>query len=283
MELPGPTTAQSEPEQLTETTQDHDLFQETQTQNTESMPWETANTTLDSGRSQSSSSKKAPSLLGTLGLLAVVAVGGWLFRRSSTDEQAYPDWQQVVAAESASTEQGREILVRRDSSGNKTHRATLELSPADLAATLTHNIRRALIRRDLVQANAELRDEADAQNPDPAITIEPPPDLETAPDLVKNIRDGRAKFFHLHLMDSCDEDGDVVQISINGQVYTTIGLTHAGATVSLPLTSGLTTLTVTGVRDGGGGITIRFSTSTGDYFSRPMHVGEDYHIGVSVP
>ena len=60
-------------------------------------------------------------------------------------------------------------------------------------------------------------------------------------------------------------------------------LTNAGSTISVPLSSGITALTITGVEDGGGGITMQFSTSRGDYFAQDIAVGQQIHLGVSAP
>ena len=242
----------------------------------------------DVGQDGSSSSKtKEPApplgIVSTIALLGALLIGGWLFTRMGVDETAHDDWGKVSAAASASDEQGSNMLLREAADGGTSVVPVMLLSTADLDVETTIAVRKSLIRRDLDTANAELHNAHADQNSGASEYPDGEPSLESTPDLVKPLRDGRAKFYHLHLMDCCDEDGDVVQISVNGQPYTTIGLTHAGATISVPLTSGVTTLTLTGVHDGGGGITVQFSTSGGDYFSRPMQVGEDYHIGVAAP
>jgi hypothetical protein len=53
-------------------------------------------------------------------------------------------------------------------------------------------------------------------------------------------------------------------------------------TLAIPLGSGTNTVTVRGVKDGGGGITISFKTSRGNYFCQSMRVGEEHRMGVVV-
>jgi hypothetical protein len=57
---------------------------------------------------------------------------------------------------------------------------------------------------------------------------------------------------------------------------------HGGQVLSIPLGSGNNTVTIRGVRDGGGGITLSFRTSRGEYFARPLRVGEQYQMGIVV-
>jgi hypothetical protein len=48
------------------------------------------------------------------------------------------------------------------------------------------------------------------------------------------------------------------------------------------MTPGTTVITLRGVHDGGGGITVSFQTSQGDFFCQPMDVGEECQVGVVV-
>jgi hypothetical protein len=96
------------------------------------------------------------------------------------------------------------------------------------------------------------------------------------------IRDGGAEFYYLRLSDCCAEDGDIVDISVNGEPFATVRLTHEQSVLSVPLIPGTTVFTLRGVHDGGGGITVLFQTSRGEFFCQPMDVGEEYHVGVVV-
>jgi hypothetical protein len=57
---------------------------------------------------------------------------------------------------------------------------------------------------------------------------------------------------------------------------------HGGTTLSIPLQRGTNRVTIRGVTDGGGGITLSFRTSRGEYFARAMQVGEAYPMEVVV-
>ena len=57
---------------------------------------------------------------------------------------------------------------------------------------------------------------------------------------------------------------------------------HQGTMVSIPLDRGTNIVTVRGVKDGGGGVTVSFKTSRGEYFARYMSVGEEHSMDVIV-
>ena len=205
-------------------------------------------------------------ILTTAALIAAVAVTGWLATRTAIDETAHDDWAYVNAAAVASTEKGTDLLLRRTASGETSTVPVIQMLAADLDRDTTNAVRLALIQSDLAGANQKLGDRffTDATGSHATPSAVQAPDLNNAPDLILPLTDGRAKFFHLQMRDCCHEDGDVVQIDVNGQPYTVVPLTHAGATISIPLSSGITTLTLRGIKDGRGGITIQFSTSRGD-------------------
>ncbi len=73
-----------------------------------------------------------------------------------------------------------------------------------------------------------------------------------------------------------------MDIFINGEPYSTVRLAHKQSVLSLPLTPGTTLITLRGVHDGGGGITVLFETSQGEFFCQPMDIGEEYHVQVFV-
>lgn len=224
-------------------------------------------------------------ILTTAALVAALAVTGWLTTSAAIDETAHDEWANVNAAALASTENGTDLLVRRIASGETSTVPVIQMQAADLDMDTTNTVRLALMRSDLPGANQMLGDRffIDATSSHAIPTGVQVPDLNNTPDLIMPLKDGRTKFFHLHLRDCCHEDGDVVQIDVNGQPYTVVPLTHAGATISVPLSSRITTLTLRGIKDGRGGITIQLSTSRGEYFARTMAVGEEYHIGVAAP
>lgn len=99
--------------------------------------------------------------------------------------------------------------------------------------------------------------------------------------MISGVNAHNARFYHIFLFDSCDEDGDVVNIKINGQRFATVPITNTGTTLSVPLNSGAT-ISVEGVLDGGGGITVACRTSMGEGFIRVLAVGEEQHLATVV-
>ena len=92
---------------------------------------------------------------------------------------------------------------------------------------------------------------------------------------------GDVNFFHLHLFDCCAEDGDVVDVVLDGQMFARVPITHVGATLSIPIGNGrVTALAVQGVHDGGGGITVAFTSSDGDAFLGVLAVDQVVPLGV---
>jgi len=214
----------------------------------------------------------------------VLAMGGWLWQHGHQAETAHQNWSHVSAAADASAAQGTNLLVQRDSAGGSRTSPAVEVSLADVDAATTLAVRELLQRDDLAGANAALQ----AAQQLPAVALAQQDSGKVTPvlgpntHLVTAIRDGSSQFFHLRLFDCCDEDGDVVDISIDGQRLARVPLTHKGTVLSIPLTPGTTVITLRGIRDGGGGITVSFQSSQGDYFSQPMDVGEECQVGVVV-
>lgn len=74
--------------------------------------------------------------------------------------------------------------------------------------------------------------------------------------IVDKIMSGEMQYYSFQIFDSAWEDGDVVEISIDGQSIGYVDMSNTGLTISVPLEPGKShVMTVRGVRDGGGGIT----------------------------
>lgn len=112
----------------------------------------------------------------------------------------------------------------------------------------------------------------------PPELVNPPasaPQSALTPQGMAAVRSDGYSMFQMQLIDDCAEDGDVVQISVDGVPVSFLSLSHAGATLEIPLKKGEShTITVTATRDGGGGVTLGLRTSIGDVISRNMQVGE---------
>ena len=103
-----------------------------------------------------------------------------------------------------------------------------------------------------------------------------PPVLANVPERTrKEVLSGEQSLYSVRLVDFLDEDGDWVKISINDALFGELLLSNAGAKLTIPLKKGTTTkFTCTASRDGGGGVTFRAISSTGEMRTRVMAVGE---------
>lgn len=89
------------------------------------------------------------------------------------------------------------------------------------------------------------------------------------------VRSDGFAIFSMRLIDDVAEDGDVVQVSIDGVPMSYLSLSHGGATLEIPLKKGEShRVTITAVRDGTGGVTLGLQTTAGTFLSRTMAVGE---------
>lgn len=105
------------------------------------------------------------------------------------------------------------------------------------------------------------------------------------PEVSQGMKDalinGDASFFHLFIYDCCAEDGDIVEVQLNGRPFAMVPITHLGATLSIPLVKGqVTSLAIRGVRDGGGGITVAFQSSEGEAFLGILGVNQVVPFGL---
>ncbi len=207
----------------------------------------------------------------------ILALAGWFTLRPDATEIAHPGWQHVMAATEASTTPGGTALLQIDRSGNASIAPALMFTRADADEVTTQTAQQLLKTGNSAAAIAAV----EAATRFPGMIA--PPKLQLKPDRLVPVRDGRAEFFHVNIFDCCDEDGDIVQIFLNGDDYAEVPLTHDGAIVSIPLVPGRTTMTLRGICDGGGGITVMFRTSQGDFFCRSMDVGEEYQLEMIVP
>lgn len=116
------------------------------------------------------------------------------------------------------------------------------------------------------------------------LPVVPPELMSPAPSAPQSVLTPRGQeavrsdgwsMFSMRLIDDVDQDGDVVQISVDGVPVSYLALTHGGATLEIPLKKGEShRVTVTAVRDGVGGVTLGLQTSAGTVVSRRMLVGE---------
>lgn len=91
---------------------------------------------------------------------------------------------------------------------------------------------------------------------------------------------GQNRLVWLELNDFANEDGDVVSISSAGYQIQ-VGIVHATNRIAIPVDH-TGTVVVTGVHDGGGGITLGFRTGSGLYSLPVLSVGETLTFPVSL-
>jgi hypothetical protein len=102
------------------------------------------------------------------------------------------------------------------------------------------------------------------------------------PDFIKGsdtrlqeaVLSGERDLYRLKLLDTAAEDGDLVEVTIDGMPMGIVSLQNNGNELILPIRKGSTKMQVKGVRDGGGGITFGFRTSDGRVYSRSMDTGQ---------
>ncbi|MCA9130915.1 MAG: hypothetical protein KDB22_27715 [Planctomycetales bacterium] len=212
-----------------------------------------------------------------LGGAAIVA-GLWL--QQGGTEKRHENWQHVEAASQASTDFAQQ-LIHFDGAGNETAVRSLTVTGADRNLGATQELRSALRRNDLVTATATLQTAQGLQSVADNAAISWP---ELLPDLpmTADLRNGRAELFEIELFDCCDEDGDVVELLVNGTPFATVPLINGGSVVAIPLSRGQNSITMIATRDGGGGVTVSLRTSRGHYFARYMAEGESHQMGVVV-
>ena len=97
--------------------------------------------------------------------------------------------------------------------------------------------------------------------------------------LAKDVEAGRLRLVWLSLYDTDAEDGDVVTIGSAGFLYT-LGLAKAPAAVAVPVAIG-GPVTLTGTRDGGGGVTVGVVGPQGPLPVPPLSVGQTISLAVA--
>ncbi len=110
---------------------------------------------------------------------------------------------------------------------------------------------------------------------------QPVPNLSNpTPKLLDAIRKGDVKFYRVRIYDTCEEDGDFVTIeSDSGVSYPSFMLTNAGRMLTIPVIGNTPPkVTMTGIKDGVGGITAGVVTSTGVWYSKILAPGESEPI-----
>ncbi|OEU71026.1 MAG: hypothetical protein BA863_07720 [Desulfovibrio sp. S3730MH75] len=91
--------------------------------------------------------------------------------------------------------------------------------------------------------------------------------------LMREAEAGIISLARLTLWDNYDEDGDVVEVKSNGMTRI-VPIRHAKTTIVIPYSFESPSLSIKGIHDGGGGITISAVSSSGELPLPVMAVGE---------
>lgn len=224
------------------------------------------------------------------GLLACLAVASQILPSGVMEEKAHKNWQYVqLATDQTLAANGETRIVVLGSDKQPKVATSLGMGKQQEDTSTGASVVQAIQQgssRDAVNAIVAAQIIPDVPNP--------PTDSATgqkfvgrimAPTITEGMKQelisGDVNFFHLFIFDCCAEDGDVIDVKIDGQTFATVPITHAGATLSIPMANGrVTALAVQGVHDGGGGITVAFGSSEGDAFLGVLDVGQTIPLGV---
>lgn len=232
------------------------------------------------GRDNESNPQRGSKATGILAA-AVLAVGALFYSSGSpptvADEHGDANWQEHIEELNTRARNGQSAVKRvAKNNGQVAFSNVIGLAALKPDTETTGAVATALRENDVAKANQVLQDAQDIP-PVPEVEDAPVPELkpEVSQGMSSGILWGDTQFYHLFLFDCCAEDGDVVQVLLNGQPFATVPITHAGATLSVPFSAGSPTeVTILGVRDGCGGITVACASSQGDFFMRALAVGE---------
>jgi hypothetical protein len=96
-----------------------------------------------------------------------------------------------------------------------------------------------------------------------------------SPKLAADIQSGRRVLYRIYLLDFLVEDGDHVELSVDGVSLGDTTLKGAGTSFLIPLAPGVPSqLKVLATADGGGGVTVGFVSSLGEARTQILQVGE---------
>lgn len=161
--------------------------------------------------------------------------------------------------------------------------STVPLTAADFDQATSRQVLEAIQQHNHSVVDAVVKNAQVGLPSGPVANVDTPATPELSPGMREEIRRGDARFHHLFLFDSCDEDGDVVDIVIDGHRFATVPITKQGTTLSIPLGLGRpTSIVIRGVYDGGGGITVACQTSRGEGFLRVLLPGEEQPLALVV-
>jgi hypothetical protein len=96
-----------------------------------------------------------------------------------------------------------------------------------------------------------------------------------APEMAAEVESGQRRLYRIYLLDFADQDGDFVELFVDGVSFGDINLSNAGTSILLPVAAGKPIdLKMVAKVDGGGGVTVAFVSSAGEARTSVLAVGQ---------
>jgi hypothetical protein len=98
---------------------------------------------------------------------------------------------------------------------------------------------------------------------------------EKSPEMAAEIESGQRRLYRIHLLDFMAQDGDFVELFVDGVSFGDINLSNAGSSILLPVMSGKPIdMKMVAKVDGGGGVTVAFVSDAGEARTSVLEVGQ---------
>lgn len=98
---------------------------------------------------------------------------------------------------------------------------------------------------------------------------------KSSPVIIEKLKSGEMKFYSFRVFDSIDDDGDEVEILVDGQTYAYFVLSQTEMKLSIPIEFGESkVLTFKAIRDSGDGISFGAKIQNSDFLLDNIQVGE---------
>ncbi len=100
--------------------------------------------------------------------------------------------------------------------------------------------------------------------------------------IVEKIKNGEMRFYSFKVLNSIDDDGDEVEISIDGEPFSTFVLSQSDVRLSIPIEFGKSKLlSIKAIRDAGDGITFGAKLINAEFLLDNILVGESDTVYLS--
>lgn len=96
-----------------------------------------------------------------------------------------------------------------------------------------------------------------------------------SPVILEKLKNGEMRFYTFRVLDSIDDDGDQVEVLIDGQVYADVVLSRSETPLLIPIEYGKSKiLTIKAVRDSGNGISFGAKLLQSEFLLDNLKLGE---------